>query len=177
MASVDTHSGAAQGFDPVARTTVATASAVASRHTNGLAFYFSTEDHARTFDARPLDYLYCPVFHGSRVNPSISLEKDGQTLYFCCAACRARFDHGEVGGDGVLGLRLARHGSAIGIDGVTPGSPAAQAGLEAGMTILSVDEQVIDGLEKLIVVMESARPGQAVSLRVRAASVEERTVR
>lgn len=180
IAAVGSNGAASQGFDPVSRTLLDPATAVAMRRTNGVTFHFATEENARTFDAHTSDYLYCPVFRGSRVNPEISLEKDGQTFYFCCLGCRVRYQLGDVGGgDDFLGLRLAlsEDKKSISIESVVPGSAVAQAGLEAGMTILAVNDQEIDGPDRLINAVGAIPTGQQFALRVRTAVGETRTIR
>lgn len=179
-AAVGTSDESSQGFDPVSRTLLDPTMAVAVRRANGVTFHFASEENARTFDAHTTDYLYCPVFRGSRVNPEISLEKDGQTFYFCCVGCKVRYQLGDVGGgDEFLGLRLAlgEDRKSISIESVAPGSAVARAGLEAGMTILAVDDQEIDGPDRLLDAVGAVLPGQEIAVRVRTAGGETRTVR
>lgn len=155
-------------------------SAVATRAANSLTYHFCSEEHARAFDADRMSYLYCPVFKGSRIDPSISAERDGETYYFCCVGCRLRFLQNKGTGDGfdVFGVRLALDvaRNAVRVDGVVPGSPAAGAGIEAGMTVVTVDGQAIDGPKRFLELMGTLRPGREVDLGVRTAAGEERTV-
>lgn len=179
-AAVASGDAPSQGFDPVARTLLDPSSAVATRTANGVTFHFMSEANVRTFDGHTTDYLYCPVFRGSRVNPEISLEKDGKTFYFCCVGCRVRFQLGDTGGgDDFLGLRLklSEDKKSISIESVTPGTPVAEAGLEAGMTILGVDGQTIDGPDRLISAVGAIPAGQEFALLVRTAAGETRTIR
>lgn len=157
-----------EGFDPVCRQRIDPSAAVATRQANGLTFHFCSEEHARAFDADRLGHLYCPVFKGSRVNPEISAEKDGETFYFCCEACKIRFLQGGSP-SGFLGVRLALDAekNEIRIDGVVPGSPAAEAGVAAGTTVVSVDGQRVDGPERFLELMGQTRPGQHVALELK----------
>lgn len=178
-AAVTSGDAAAQGFDPVARTMLDPATAVATRTTNGVTFHFANEANVRTFDAHSADYVYCPVFKGSRVNPEISLEKDGKTYYFCCEGCKVRYQLGDTGGNDFFGLRLALSAdkTSVAIEAVTPGSGAALAGLEAGMTILAVNGHAIDGPDRLISAIGTIPAGQEFTLEVRAAGGETRLIR
>lgn len=155
-------------------------SAVATRAANSLTYHFCSEEHARAFDADRLSYLYCPVFKGSRVDASISAERDGETYYFCCVGCRLRFLQAKGAGDDfdVFGVRLALDAArnAIRVDGVVPGSPAARAGIEAGMTVVAVDGQAVDGPQRFLEMMGALGPGRDVELGLRFAAGEERTV-
>ena len=166
-----------QGFDPVCRQRINPAAAATTRQANGLTFHFCSEEHARTFDADRLAHLYCPVFKGSRVNPQISAEKDGETFYFCCEACKIRFLQGGSP-SGFLGVRLALDAekNEIRIDGVVPGSPAAEAGVVAGTVVVSVDGQRIDGPQRFLELMGKTRPGQRVAFELRAPSDDVQTV-
>ena len=157
-----------EGFDPVCRQRIDPSAAVVIRQANGLTFHFCSEEHAQAFDADRLGYLYCPVFKGSRVNPQISAERDGETFYFCCEACKIRFLQGGSP-SGFLGVRLALDAekNEIRIDGVVPGSPAAEAGVAAGTTVVSVDGQRVDGPERFLQLMGQTRPGQQVAFELR----------
>jgi putative serine protease PepD len=53
-----------------------------------------------------------------------------------------------------------------GIQEVTPGSAAAEAGLEAGDLVTAVDDHPISGSESLVATIRSYRPGDAVRLTV-----------
>lgn len=53
------------------------------------------------------------------------------------------------------------------VEGVTPGSAAAEAGLQKGDVIVAVDERAIDGLQELKTVLSRAGPDQKVVLSVR----------
>lgn len=178
-AGVTSGAAAAQGFDPVARTMLDPATAVATRTANGVTFHFANEANVQTFDSHTTNYVYCPVFKGSRVNPEISLEKDGKTYFFCCEGCKVRYQLGDTGGDDFFGLRIAVSAdkTSVAIESITPGSGAALAGLEAGMTILAVNGQAIDGPDRLIAAVGAIPAGQEFALEVRTASGEARTIR
>jgi putative serine protease PepD len=47
---------------------------------------------------------------------------------------------------------------------VNPGSPAARAGLRAGDVITSINNQVVDTAEALIVAIRTHQPGESVKL-------------
>lgn len=177
VASVDSATSL-KGFDPVCRQPIAPTAAAATRQANGLTFHFCSEEHARTFDAEQLAHLYCPVFKGSRVNPTISAEKDGETFYFCCEACKIRFLQGGSS-SGFLGVRLALDDekNEIRIDGVVPESPAAKAGVVAGTTVVSVDGEQVDGPERFLDLMGRTHPGQLVVFELRAPAGQVREVR
>lgn len=156
-------------------------SALATRAGNGLTFHFCSQEHARAFDADRLSYLYCPVFKGSQIDPTISAERDGEIFYFCCVGCRVRFLQGKGAGEDfdVFGVRLALdvEQNLIRIDGVVPDSPAARAGIEAGMTVVAVDGQAVDGPQRFLELMGALRPGREVEIGLRTTAGEERTAK
>lgn len=74
-------------------------------------------------------------------------------------------EHGMVQ-RGFLGLRLKRgaplsSGDTLGVrvDGVIPGSPAADAGIREGDTILAMDGQEVRTIEELATMVSALRPG------------------
>lgn len=60
---------------------------------------------------------------------------------------------------------------------VTPGGPADRAGIRAGDVILAIDGRPVTASDELVVAIRARTPGDAVSLRVRAADGAERDVR
>lgn len=78
----------------------------------------------------------------------------------------------------MFGVRLALDAerNLIRIDGVVPDSPAARAGIEAGMTVLAVDGQAVDGPQRFLETMGDLGPGREVELGLLTAAGEERTV-
>ncbi|MEZ5988667.1 MAG: M28 family peptidase [Planctomycetota bacterium] len=53
------------------------------------------------------------------------------------------------------------------LSGVTPGSPVAQAGLEAGDVIVGVDDKKVDDIYDFSYALQAMKPGQKIVLRVR----------
>lgn len=60
---------------------------------------------------------------------------------------------------------------------VTPGGPAERAGIRAGDVILAIDGRPVTASDELVVAIRARTPGDAVTLRVRAADGAERDVR
>lgn len=60
---------------------------------------------------------------------------------------------------------------------VTPGGPAERAGIRAGDVILAIDGRPVTASDELVVAIRARNPGDAVTLRVRAADGAERDVR
>jgi S1-C subfamily serine protease len=77
----------------------------------------------------------------------------------------------HIGAPGFLGVELASEGasgqfSASGatISGTVDGSAAAQAGLQAGDTITSINGQAVSSASALSTAMESYKPGQQITI-------------
>ena len=64
------------------------------------------------------------------------------------------------------GVRILEDDAANGVLGVSPGSPAAEAGLEPGDVIVSIDGQVVTAADELIVQIRAKAPGEVVELAV-----------
>ncbi|MCU7843873.1 MAG: M20/M25/M40 family metallo-hydrolase [Candidatus Thiodiazotropha sp. (ex Monitilora ramsayi)] len=60
---------------------------------------------------------------------------------------------------------FAYQGEGYRLDGVVPGSPAAQAGLEKMDIIVSIDDRPIKGIRDISTVLKSLKPGQMISIR------------
>lgn len=76
-------------------------------------------------------------------------------------------EHGTVQ-RGFIGLRLKKRTAAsaapgdtlgVRVDGVIPGSPAAQSGIRAGDIVLAMDGQEVRTMEDLVSVVSALRPG------------------
>jgi M6 family metalloprotease-like protein len=72
-----------------------------------------------------------------------------------------------------LGLRLGdspeKSGEGLPIDLITPGSPAARAGLKRGEVVLKLDGESIADRNQIAIVLEEKKPGDSVTLGVRRA--------
>jgi S1-C subfamily serine protease len=77
-----------------------------------------------------------------------------------------------LGPGGWLGVYLAADRAEAVVTEVVPGSPAQQAGLQAGDIVLAVDDAAVPGREALIARIRQAAPGDRVQLRVRRAGEE-----
>jgi S1-C subfamily serine protease len=60
------------------------------------------------------------------------------------------------------------------IDGVGEGTPAAQAGLEAGDVILELNETAVNDLRDYARVLQQLAPGDALRIRYRRNAAEAR---
>lgn len=75
-------------------------------------------------------------------------------------------EHGMVQ-RGFIGLRLKRAGTPVSpgdtlgvrVDGVIPGSPAADAGIREGDLVLAMDGQEVRTIEELVTMVSALRPG------------------
>ncbi|MCE2875473.1 MAG: PDZ domain-containing protein, partial [Planctomycetaceae bacterium] len=78
---------------------------------------------------------------------------------------------------GPMGVRL-QPGAAGGLEiaEVVPGSPAAEAGLESGFRLVSVQGKAIDSREQLAGAMRAVRGGEPVQVQVQRGNEPARTV-
>jgi putative serine protease PepD len=77
----------------------------------------------------------------------------------------------------IIGVQLAAGGPrGATVAGVTPGSPAASAGIAAGDLVTKVDNRVIEDANALVAAIQSAAPNQVVTLTVTSAGAASRPV-
>jgi S1-C subfamily serine protease len=70
----------------------------------------------------------------------------------------------------MLGVNLGGtepNGGGVRVDGVSPGGPAAEAGVKAGDVIVAIEAKPVATGRELVKVMESIEPGQKVALELR----------
>ena len=139
--------------------------------TNGIAFPFCSEECAKEFKRSELDYLYCPWKPQEKINPDVSTDVYGNTVYFCCTDCRDNvraFIAIQTNGFGFFGIRVkinqvrARRkldNFAVVIE-VLENSPAAKLGIEKGSVILKIDGKDMNDYRKVIRWMRLSKPGQ-----------------
>jgi YHS domain-containing protein/uncharacterized membrane protein len=58
-----------------------------------IVFVSATTTGAVFADTAELVQVMCPVMTDEKIDPDISLEYEGQTVYFCCQKCRIRFGY------------------------------------------------------------------------------------
>ena len=69
----------------------------------------------------------------------------------------------------LLGITISDGEDGVRVDGVTPGGPAAESGVETGDVIVAMDDAVFSGdssAELLVAQMDSVSPGDAVVLTI-----------
>ncbi len=74
-----------------------------------------------------------------------------------------------ISGRAMLGINISDGEDGVSVDGVTPGGPAAESGVETGDVIVSLDGAELSGdspAELLIAQMENVSPGDTVTLTV-----------
>ena len=77
----------------------------------------------------------------------------------------------------IIGVQLASGGPrGATVAGVTPGSPAASAGIAAGDLVTKVDNRVIEDANALVAAIQSAAPNQVVTLTVASPGAAPRPV-
>ena len=101
----------------------------------------------------------------SKVWPVVQQLRDGQT------ATHARMGVSVTDASSNSGLL-----TGAGVEAVTPGSPAASAGLKKGDVITKIDGQVVTGSESLVATVRGHRPGDKVTLTVVDGGTKTRTV-
>ncbi|MEX1994969.1 MAG: PDZ domain-containing protein [Steroidobacteraceae bacterium] len=72
----------------------------------------------------------------------------------------------------MLGVNLGGtepNGGGVRVEGVSPGGPAAEAGVKAGDVIVAIEAKPVATGRELVKVMESIEPGQKVALELRRA--------
>ena len=76
----------------------------------------------------------------------------------------------------VLGINISDSEDGVHVDGVTPGGPAAESGVETGDIIIEMDGAALSGdtpAELLVAQMENVSPGDTVILTIERDSDEE----
>lgn len=79
----------------------------------------------------------------------------------------------------MLGVNLGgteSNGGGVRVEGVSPGGPAAEAGVEAGDVIVALEAKPVATGRELVKVMETIEPGQKVALEIRRAGKPVRLV-
>ncbi len=77
----------------------------------------------------------------------------------------------------IIGVQLAAGGPrGATVAGVTPGSPAAAAGIAAGDLVTKVDNRVIEDANTLVAAIQSSAPNQVVTLTVASPGAAPRPV-
>ena len=138
---------------------------------NAISFPFCSEDCAREFERNKLDYLYCPWKPKQKINPNVSAEVYGKTIYFCCADCRDNakwFVAIQTNEFGFFGVRIkidqvrARNNldNFAVVTEVFRGSPAAKLGVEEGSVILRINGEAMNDYRKVIKWMRLSKSGQ-----------------
>ena len=139
--------------------------------TNGLSFPFCSEKCAKEFKRNKLDYLYCPWKPKQKINPTVSADVYGKTVYFCCTDCRdnaKQFIAIQTNRFGFFGVRIkidqARARKNLDnfpvVAEVLGNSPAAKLGIEKGSVILSIDGTDMNDYRKVIKWMRLSKSGQ-----------------
>ena len=77
----------------------------------------------------------------------------------------------------IIGVQLANGGPrGATVAGVTPGSPAAAAGIAPGDLVTRVDNRVIEDANALVAAIQSSAPNQVVTLTVASTGAAPRPV-
>ncbi len=146
--------------------------------TNGLSFPFCSEECAEEFKRNKLDYLYCPWKPTEKINPIVSAELYGKTIYFCCILCRDNaktFAAIQTNRYGFFGVRIkidqvrARKNLdnfAI-VTEVLRDSPAAKLGIEKGSVILRINGTDMNDYRKVIRWMRLSKSGQEALFEIK----------
>ncbi len=139
--------------------------------TNGISFPFCGEECAKEFKRNTLAYLYCPWKPKQKVNPTVSADVYGKTVFFCCTDCRENvnvFIAIQTNRYGFFGVRVrinqARARKKLDnfavVIGVVKDSPAAKLGIAKGSVILKIDGKEMNDYRKVIRWMRLSKPGQ-----------------
>ena len=146
--------------------------------TNGLSFPFCSDKCAKKFKRNKLDYLYCPWKPTQKVNPTISADVYGKTVYFCCTDCRDsanQFIAIQTNRFGFFGVRIkidqvrARQNldNFAVVTEVLGNSPAAKLGIEKGSVILKIDGTDMNDYRKVIKWMRLSKSGQEALFEIK----------
>ncbi len=165
-------------IDPVCGKFVDAKSSGVEITTNGISFPFCGEECATEFKRNTLAYLYCPWKPKQRVNPTVSADVYGKTVYFCCTGCR---DSAKVrvaiqtNSFGFFGIRIkidqARARKNLDnfavVTEVLGNSPAAKLGIEKGSVILSINGTDMNDYRKVIRWMRLSKSGQEALFEIK----------
>ena len=156
--------------------------------TNGLSFPFCSEECAEEFKRNELDYLYCPWKPKQKINPSVSADVYGETVYFCCIDCRdsaKQFVAIQTNRFGFFGVRVkidqvrARKNldNFAVVTEVFSNSPAAKLGIEKGSVILRIDGMDMNDYRKVIKWMRLSKSGQEALFEIKTRDGNTRDVK
>ncbi len=156
--------------------------------TNGLSFPFCGEKCAKEFERNKLAYLYCPWKPKQKINPDVSTNVYGETVYFCCTDCRDNvkvFIAIQTNRYGFFGVRIkidqvrARKNLdnfAVVIE-VLRDSPAAKLGIEKGSVILRIDGSEMNDYRKVFKWMRLSKTGQEALFAIKTPDGKTRDVK
>ena len=115
---------------------------------------------------------------GNVVGMNTAVAGDAQNIGFAIAidtvkprladleAGRGTTNSGPQSSGGFLGVALADAENGAGITQVVPGSPAANAGLQAGDVVTAVDGNAVQSADDLASALRAHKPGDSVRLQV-----------
>ncbi len=175
-------------IDPVCGKVVDPKSSGLEITTNGISFPFCGKECAEEFERNKLDYLYCPWKPKKRINPNVSADVHGETVYFCCTDCRDNakvFVAIQTNEFGFLGVRVkidqvrARKNldNFPVVTEVFRDSPAAKLGIETGSVILRISGAEMNDYRKLIMWMRLSKSGQEALFEIRTPDGESRDMK
>ena len=165
-------------IDPVCGKVVDPESSGLEITTNGIAFPFCSKECAAEFKRNRSDYLYCPWKPKRRIDPNVSAEVYGKTIYFCCTDCRdnaVAFAAIQTNTFGLFGVRVkidqARARQNLDnfavVTEALKDSPAAKLGIEKGSAILSIDGSEMNDYRKVFMWMRLSKPGQEALFEIK----------
>ena len=165
-------------IDPVCGKVVDPESSGLEITTNGISFPFCSKECAKEFQRNKLDYLYCPWKPKQKIDPNVSTNVYGNTVYFCCTDCRDNakiFVAIQTNRYGFFGVRVeidqvrARKNldNFAVVTEVLRNSPAAKLGIEKGSAILRVNGEDMNDYRKLIKWMRLSKPGQEALFEIK----------